>query len=331
MRIPLAMCGAILALTTAYGQNAARLTSSPGDDDEPCFSPDGEWIVYQSRDETGKPDLWVVPAQGGKPQRITNGPGYNCFPSWSPGGGQIVFASDPDGEYDLFVIEDEDGNWSEPRNLTNTPRVREFLPCHSPDGQQIAFSAWEPSGYRLGDGPICVMPAEGAQPTTKSSGEGVEGEGISYDVVGRQLITSPHGALEPTWSRDDSTIAFARSFIWNNGHQLGLATVAADAELTADDQAQQLSQLGGYPAYGPAFSPAADLLAFVMSRGEAWDIWVLPKPYAGDPMRLTDHPANDVNPTWSPDGTKIAFASNRDGNYNIYVMDVPEEILALGQ
>ena len=35
---------------------------------------------------------------------------------------------------------------------------------------------------------------------------------------------------------------------------------------------------------------------------------------------LTRHPAFDRQPTWSPDGSKIAFATNRDGNYEIYAM-----------
>ena len=41
-----------------------------------------------------------------------------------------------------------------------------------------------------------------------------------------------------------------------------------------------------------------------------------------NPIRLTDNPANDFDPDWSPDGTKIAFASRRNGGvYQIYVMD----------
>lgn len=38
--------------------------------------------------------------------------------------------------------------------------------------------------------------------------------------------------------------------------------------------------------------------------------------------RLTFNPADDRYPAWSPDGSKIAFTSNRDGNQEIYVMDI---------
>jgi len=38
-------------------------------------------------------------------------------------------------------------------------------------------------------------------------------------------------------------------------------------------------------------------------------------------QRLTNHPAEDLYPSWSPDGTRIAFASERDGSHEIYVMN----------
>jgi Tol biopolymer transport system component len=39
------------------------------------------------------------------------------------------------------------------------------------------------------------------------------------------------------------------------------------------------------------------------------------------PQRLTNHPALDVSAIWSPDGSKITFDSNRDGNFEVYMMD----------
>jgi Tol biopolymer transport system component len=37
--------------------------------------------------------------------------------------------------------------------------------------------------------------------------------------------------------------------------------------------------------------------------------------------RLTDNPAADLLPSWSPDSNKIAFSSSRDGNFEIYIMN----------
>jgi Tol biopolymer transport system component len=49
------------------------------------------------------------------------------------------------------------------------------------------------------------------------------------------------------------------------------------------------------------------------------DIWSMGAE-GSDRERLTDHPAEDFDPTWSPDGTRIAFRSHRDGNEEVYVM-----------
>ncbi len=51
-----------------------------------------------------------------------------------------------------------------------------------------------------------------------------------------------------------------------------------------------------------------------------WDIYVMDSD-GKNPRRLTDNPARDCYPSWSPDGQRIAFTSRRDGNDEIYVMD----------
>ena len=65
---------------------------------------------------------------------------------------------------------------------------------------------------------------------------------------------------------------------------------------------------------------------------ETWDVFT-DKRFTGNPLavvmnadgsnglRLTNHPADDRDPTWSPDGTRLAFASNRPGNWDIYRME----------
>ena len=43
------------------------------------------------------------------------------------------------------------------------------------------------------------------------------------------------------------------------------------------------------------------------------------------PVRLTSNPANDLNPVFSPDGSKVLFHSNRSGNYDLYLMDLSRQ------
>src|SRR5689334_1670395 len=49
------------------------------------------------------------------------------------------------------------------------------------------------------------------------------------------------------------------------------------------------------------------------------DLWIANENGSGV-TRLTDNQARDVFPRWSPDGSSIAFSSNREGNYDVYVI-----------
>jgi TolB protein len=74
---------------------------------------------------------------------------------------------------------------------------------------------------------------------------------------------------------------------------------------------------------GVAFAkPDGSLIAFSTFAGDgASEIFVMPPTPGAEPTRLTFDPAFDVAPDWSPDGTRLAFMSDRDGgNYQIYTM-----------
>lgn len=75
---------------------------------------------------------------------------------------------------------------------------------------------------------------------------------------------------------------------------------------------------GLVPAVSLAKDDAPRLLFVEMVGGNAE---ILLKVEGRDPENLTNHPALDTFPAWSPDGSRIAFASNRDNATNIYVMN----------
>ncbi len=90
-----------------------------------------------------------------------------------------------------------------------------------------------------------------------------------------------------------------------------LAAIAAFAVVTTSVAAQNTP---GWMRY-PAISPDQQTIVFTY-RG---DLWRVPAS-GGAATQLTQHPAQDFMPVWSRDGTRIAFASDRHGNFDIYVM-----------
>ena len=62
------------------------------------------------------------------------------------------------------------------------------------------------------------------------------------------------------------------------------------------------------------------LIAFASNRDGNFEIYVM-NPDGSGQTNITNNPASDNYPAWSPDGSKIAFSSDRDGNAEIYVMN----------
>ena len=74
------------------GGSARRLTSTPGVETDPYFSPDGSQIAF-SATVAGNTDVYVMPTEGGNPRRLTYHPVLDRVNGWSPDGRRIIFAS----------------------------------------------------------------------------------------------------------------------------------------------------------------------------------------------------------------------------------------------
>lgn len=78
------------------------------------------------------------------------------------------------------------------------------------------------------------------------------------------------------------------------------------------------------PTLTPTPTPVGGggILVFDWLRQRNQDIYVIDVSRGSNPFRLTDHPGVDRSPAWSPDGTRIAFTSRRDNNWDLYLLDV---------
>ena len=168
------------------------------------------------------------------------------------------------------------------RRLTRDP-AEEFDPAWSPDGTKIAFSRSDGRRYQ-----IFVMNADGTDPV--------------------QITYGDNSASDSAWSPDGSRIAFTRC-------SAGSCDIYV---MNADGRGEERLTHGERPGeWDPRWSPDGRRIVFAEIGGI-----VVMDADGQDWKRVTDGPADDSNPDWSPLGPQIAFDGSRglwDGD--IYVVD----------
>jgi TolB protein len=129
---------------------------------------------------------------------------------------------------------------------------------------------------------------------------------MDYDGYGVYRVSNTGNLnLLPAWS-PSGQIAYT-SYLWKN----------PDLFLTSGGRASRISKYPGLNT-GAAFSPDGRI-ALTLSKDGNPEIYVM-SASGGGARRLTNHPAIDASPSWSPDGGRIAFVSNRGGSPQVYIM-----------
>jgi hypothetical protein len=119
------------------GRDARQLTSLGGRrGGTPSWSPNGQSIAFDWRNEDGHGDIYVIPLRGGAPVRITNHPGAaeDLVPSWSRDGQWIYFGSTRTGEYQIWKVSFRGG---QPVQLT---QHRGTYAKESTDGRYLYYA-----------------------------------------------------------------------------------------------------------------------------------------------------------------------------------------------
>lgn len=192
--------------------------------------------------------------------------------------GKIVF----DYESDIYVM---NAAGSERTRLTTHP-AEDFDPTWSPDGKSIAFRS-----HRDGNEEVYIMNADGTAQTN--------------------LTNNPTSDYSPAWSPDGTQIAFASDRRNRAGNDIWV--------MNADgSNPTRLTTIPGIQEY-PTWSPDGTRIAFACTFGQVlpqgvgdFEICVVNADGTGL-KKLTDGPGESKLPAWSPDGSRIAFETNRNG------------------
>ena len=221
---------------------------------------------------------------------------------------QIAFMSKRDGHFnpEIYVMDADGGNL---QRLTNDPND-DRSPSWSPNGKRIVFFS-NRDGHVMGGIPtfeIYVMDADGGNL--------------------QRLTNDPNDDRSPSWSPDGKRIAFVSM---RDGHVMGGIPTSEIYVIDADGG--NLQRLTNNPDgdWDPSWSPDGKRIVFSSRRdghfigkaGITEEIYVMDI-NGGNRQRLTNNRKNDLLPSWSPNGKRIAFAADRKGhfeNFEIYVMD----------
>jgi Tol biopolymer transport system component/DNA-binding winged helix-turn-helix (wHTH) protein len=275
------------------GDKPLQLTNND-DDNDPTWSPDGRQIAFaRVHDADHQKSLYVIPALGGSERRVysVSAPEWDdCNRmDWSPDGKSLIFSEAVDNgtraRLSLLSLSDLTA-----RPLTSPSNQQsDCYPVFSPDGATVAFTRSPMSGF-LSD--LFMMQVAGGQPLR---------------------LTTGNSGGPPAWTQDGSEIIFAspaKGFrsLWRISASGGTPQRVA----------------GPGDAMAPSISRRGNQLAY-QSLKESDTIWRLDlkdeRHALAPPARLLSGRGFVWRPSYSPDGKKVAFESDRMGYSDIWMCD----------
>ena len=151
-----------LYIVNKNGLNMRRLTSMPGIETAPQWSPDGAKILFQAT-VGDRSDIYTINVDGtgmtnltaGIPSDLTD-PGT---PAWSPNGSKVAFIAVRNLQHKVWTINVDGSGLTQ----VTTDAGFDITPTFSPDGQQIAFTRYNAANASLGDD-IMIVSASGGTP-----------------------------------------------------------------------------------------------------------------------------------------------------------------------
>ncbi|MFN2399970.1 MAG: CehA/McbA family metallohydrolase [Gemmatimonadaceae bacterium] len=242
--------------------DARQLTSGPGYDYQPDWSPDGRHVAYSSYVNDAI-ELRLLDLKTGASRAIVANGAVNVEPRWSPDGSRIAFVSTAhNSRWNIHVVTLRDGGVTGIERITEgrdsgLPRYyysrfdHAISPTWSPDGDEVIFVSNR--GHIWGSGGFWRAPAR-----------------AGADSVGREIrYEETTWRARPDWSADGRRVVYS-SYLGRQWHQLWL--------MTSDGGDPFPISYGEFDATNPRWSRDGSLIAYISNETGNTSLWVMRLP-----------------------------------------------------
>jgi dipeptidyl aminopeptidase/acylaminoacyl peptidase len=258
------------------------------------WSPDDKQIAFVTT-ISGRYNIWLVPFQSGWPTQLTVSNQRQINIAWAPKGRWIAYNSDYDGneQWDLFLVSTTNGQVV---NLTNTPEISEEGAAWSPDGEKLAYSVKpkQSPNYELD-----VM------------------EVLTKKVIHLTSNTPAElSNVDPIWSKDGKWIVFTQQRAdGKDGNILTVNSVGGRATNLTPHQ-------GEHGFLATDISPDGKTALITSNAGNGYQNAGLLDIATKKINWLTSDKWEVNSGNFSPDGKRLTWTANVDGNQGIFVYDL---------
>jgi eukaryotic-like serine/threonine-protein kinase len=271
------------------------LTSYPGSEMYPSFSPDGSQVAFSwNGSKLDNFDIYVKVIGTEPPLPLTTNPAKDYNPAWSPDGRWIAFCRDLPGAKVAVILISPIGGPERKLTETNSP---------DPYGVLGSLVTWSPDSRSL----VIIDSDEG-------SGDSL----FLYSVETREkdrLISTSGGDWGPAFSPDGHTLAFSRL---TGSSDLYLLDLSADFKPRGEPK-RLTSDIG---TFGPVWTPDGNEIVFFALSGVDAGLWRMPVSKPAKPQKLPFASNQALRPAVSRQGKRLAYEVGRYDS-NIWRLDLP--------